>query len=96
VFATALGHPLDSRHATQGFQAALARAGLRPQRFHDLRHTYATLLIEQGEELGVVSKILGHSDLGTTADVYAHLTMSMTQRAADRIDGVLRRRPAAG
>ena len=68
----------------------------RPQRFHDLRHAYATLLIEQGEELGVFSKILGHSDIGTTADVYAHLTESMTQRAADRIDVVRRRRPAAG
>lgn len=43
-----------------------------------------------------MSKIQGHSDLATTADVYAHLTMSMTQRAADRIDDVLGRRPAVG
>jgi site-specific recombinase XerD len=96
VFTTGEERSLDSRHVTQALQRSLDRAGLSRQRFHDLRHAYATLLIEQGEELGVVSKIQGHSDLATTADVYAHLTMSMTQRAADRIDDVLGRRPAVG
>jgi integrase len=54
-----------------------------------LRHAFATLLLEQGEELGVVSKMLGHADLGTTADVYAHLTPVMARRAAERMDTVL-------
>ncbi len=53
-------------------------------------------MIEGGQELGVVSRILGHSSIATTADVYAHLTPAMVQRAADRLDDVLRRRPATG
>jgi integrase len=80
---------------TQAFQAAIARAGLPRQRFHDLRQAYATLLIEGGEELGVVSKILGHANVSTTADVYAHLTPAMTERVANRIDAILRSRKAA-
>ncbi len=94
VFTTPAGRPLDTKHVTADFQVALAAVGLPHQRFHDLRHACATQLIEQGEELAVVSKILGHSDLGTTADVYAHLTPAMAQRVADRMDGVLRRRSA--
>ncbi|MBA3779735.1 MAG: site-specific integrase [Chloroflexi bacterium] len=96
VFTTPLGSPLDSRNVTRAFQAALTRSGLPRQRFHDMRHACATLLLEGGEELGVVSKILGHATLGTTADVYAHLTPAMSQRVADRMDTVLRRRPASG
>jgi integrase len=71
-----------------------AAASLPAQRFHDLRHACATLLLEAGEDLGVVSKLLGHANLATTADVYAHLTPAMGQRAAERIDGVLRGRHA--
>jgi site-specific recombinase XerD len=48
-------------------------------------------LIEQGEELAVVSRLLGHANLSTTADVYAHLTRGMQQRAADRMDTILGR-----
>ena len=96
VFTTATGAPLDHSNVLHDFQAAVARAGLRRQRFHDLRHACATLLLEQGEELGVVSKILGHSNVATTADVYAHLTPAMAQRAAERLDGILRRPAAVG
>ena len=85
------GTPLDARNVTRLLQAALERAGLPRQRFHDLRHAYATLLLEAGEELAVVSKMLGHADLGTTADVYAHLTRGMQDRAAARMDAILGR-----
>ena len=91
VFASEVGTPLDGRNVTHRFQAALQRAGLPRQRFHDLRHAAATLLIEAGEELAVVSRLLGHSDFGTTANIYAHLTSSMERRAADRMDAVLNR-----
>ena len=64
-------------------------AGLPRQRFHDLRHAYATLMIEQGEDLTVVSRMLGHANLSTTADVHAHLTRRMLDRAAERMDAVL-------
>lgn len=89
VFTSNAGTPLDTRNVTKAFQATVKRAGLPHQRFHDTRHAYATLLIEAGEDLGVVSRILGHADFSTTADVYAHLTPAMQQRAADRIEEML-------
>jgi integrase len=94
VFATATGRPLDGTNVTHRFQAALKRAGMRRQRFHDLRHASATLRLEQGEELAVVSKILGHASITTTANVYGHLTDAMLDRAAERMDGILSRRRA--
>lgn len=89
VFTSRAGTALDSRNVTQDLQAALARLGLPRQRFHDLRHAYATLMLEDGEELAVVSRSLGHADLSTTADVYAHLTPAMLERAATRMDRIL-------
>lgn len=88
---------LDSRNVTQGLQDALARAGYPRERFHDLRHAYATLMLEDGEELAVISLTLGHADLSTTADVYAHLTPTMLTRSAARMDAILGpRREASG
>jgi integrase len=78
---------------TRDLQTALAREGLPRQRFHDLRHACATLLLEDCEELAVVSRILGHAELSTTADIYAHLTPSMLERSAGRMDSILARRP---
>jgi integrase len=92
VFATRTGQPLSSRNVTRDLQKALARAGLPRQRFHDLRHACATLLLEHGEELAVVSRILGHAELSTTADIYAHLTPAMLERSAARMDAILARR----
>jgi integrase len=89
IFTTQRGTALNSRNVTRYLQRHLARLGLPHQRFHDLRHAFATLMIESGEDLGVVSRILGHADLATTADVYAHLTPAMLERAADRMDGIL-------
>lgn len=89
IFAKADGTPLHSRSVTQRLQRNLRRLGLPHQRFHDLRHAFATVMIESGEDLGVLSRILGHADLSTTADVYAHLTPAMLARAAERIDGIL-------
>jgi len=65
------------------------------QRFHDLRHACATLRLEQGEELAVVSRILGHASITTTANVYGHLTDAMASRAAERTDAILGGRMAA-
>ena len=92
VFASSIGTPLDSRNVTHALQAALIKAGLPRQRFHDLRHAYATLMLEDGEELAVISRSLGHANLSTTADVYAHLTPAMLERSAARMDAILGRR----
>ena len=89
VFTSGTGAPLDGAFVLRRFQAALEQARLPRQRFHDLRHATATLLLESGEELGVVSKVLGHSNIGTTANVYAHRTLAMSQRVAERLDAIL-------
>lgn len=47
------------------------------------------MLRESGQDLAVVSKLLGHSDLGTTSDVYAHLTLRMSRDASERVDRLL-------
>jgi integrase len=85
-----LDRPNRCRSRSSRAHARRRRARLLPhQRFHDLRHAFATLMIESGEDLGVVSRILGHADLATTADVYAHLTPAMLDRAADRMEAML-------
>lgn len=73
------------------YQRALTRAGLPHKRFHDLRHTAATLLLEQGVPLKTVSAMLGHSSIAITADVYGHLTRNMEQAPAGAMDALLRR-----
>jgi integrase len=60
-----------------------------------LRHACATLRLEQGEELAVVSRVLGHASIRTTADVYGHMTDAMLGRAAERTDVILARRTIA-
>ena len=73
----------------------LMAAGLPHQRLHDLRHACATLRLEQGEDLAIVSRILGHASITTTANVYGHLTEAMLGKAAERTDVILGRRASA-
>lgn len=80
---------------TQDFQAKLQRAGLPRQRFHDSRHAMTTLLMEKGEDIRVVSRLLGHASIRTTSDIYAHLTARMTERAAATMDAIVSRRREA-
>ena len=89
VFTTAGGRALDQVNVTTSFQRALRRIGLPHRRFHDLRHTFATLALEAGEPLEAVSRALGHASLATTADIYGHWTPAMQDRLAQRMDAVL-------
>jgi integrase len=89
VFTTATGGPLDPRNVLRSFYGALAKAKLERQPFHQLRHACATMLLESGEELANVSKLLGHADLGTTADLYGHLTPTIARRASERMGAIL-------
>jgi len=83
------GDALEARNVLRSFQADLARLGLPHQRFRDLRHAYATMRIEDGDDLTMVSRGLGHANLSTTADVYTHLTTAMLERSAARQDSIL-------
>jgi integrase len=89
IFTTAKGTPLDSRNVTRYLQRHLARLGLPAQRFHDLRHAFATLALESGADLHDVARGLGHTTIRTTADTYGHFTDAMAQRLADRLDEAL-------
>ena len=80
------------------FQPVLARGGLRPMPFHDLRHSAATLLKELGVDDVTVSRILGHSTPAITMKLYGHVTPRLHREAADKMDTILggpkgRRRP---
>ena len=70
---------------------ALAKAGLSRIRFHDLRHTSATLLLSQGAHPKVVQERLGHSTISVTLDVYSHVLPTLQQQAADSLDRLLGR-----
>jgi integrase len=85
VFTDAIGQPLDPMQAYRMFKALLTRAGLRDQRFHDLRHAAASLLLSWGLELWQVSKLLRHSGLAITSDVYGHLYQQTGRELAERM-----------
>ena len=71
------------------FSKSADAIGLGDVRFHDLRHAYATRLLERGVHPKVVSEALGHASISITLDTYSHVTPSMSQVAADAIDAVL-------
>jgi integrase len=88
VFCDRSGGYLAQNTVKYPFQQALRRAGLSPIRFHDLRHTAATLLLSADVHPKVVSEMLGHAGIKITLDVYAHVLPTM-QREAARVMGEL-------
>jgi integrase len=89
IFATSKGTPLEPSNVLKRFKALLRAAGLPEQRFHALRHCAASLLIAQGVPVKVVADILGHSQLATTSDLYAHIFPAAHQDAAELMDRIL-------
>ena len=69
------GRPLDRTKLTKKFKAACVEAGVRPIRFHDLRHTFATRLAASGQPMRTIQEFLGHADSKTT-QIYAHYAPS--------------------
>ena len=89
VFPNRFGKPmLPSNLLIRSFHPLLAKANLPRVRFHDLRHTAASLLLDQGIHPKIVSEMLGHSSVGITLDLYSHVTPSMQHQAADAIDSL--------
>lgn len=89
VFTTRNGRPLDGRNVSRYFKQALAKAGLPAKRFHDARHTCASLLLAQGVPGRVVMDILGHSDIRLTLNTYSHVIPQLHDEAAEKMDAVL-------
>lgn len=89
VFPTVIGTPLVSHHLRTDFKNRLSQAGLPRIRLHDLRHTAATLLINNNVPIIVISKILGHSKPSVTLDFYGHCTTAMQEEASKIMDSVM-------
>ena len=91
MFCTTKGTPL-SRHNvhTRSFKPLLERAGLpRAFRFHDLRHSFATLIGSSGGHAKVVQEMLGHANISVTLDLYSHVLPDMKEEAVDRLGALL-------
>ena len=83
------GGPISPDSVRNMLRRVLKRAGLPYVRFHDLRHTFATLALQNGVDVKTVSSILGHFSAGFTLDTYAHVTTTAQREAAKKMDGVL-------
>ena len=86
IFTTKNGTPMHFRDLLRDFQILLPKAGLPVIRFHDLRHTAASLMLNYGVPIIVVSQGLGHARASIILDIYGHLIPSMQTEAAQMID----------
>lgn len=89
LFCNGSGGPLDPSWQPATFYAELRRLGLPAIRFHDLRHTAATLLLGRGVHPKVVSEMLGHATITLTLDTYSHLVPALHAEAAAAMDDLL-------
>jgi len=89
VFANVEGKPIDPGVLTHNFARIAKRAGLENVRFHDLRHTFASLMLLRGAKPKVISEALGHSSVAFTMDVYSHIIEGMQSDAMALLDEVL-------
>jgi integrase len=89
VFCTLQGRHLNPNHVVEEFKKLLTRAGLPDIRFHDLRHSAATLLLSLGIHPKVVQELLGHTQISMTMDVYSHVLPGMQLDAMRQFDAAL-------
>lgn len=91
VFANEVGRPVEATNLIRrSFHPLLKRAGLPRIRFHDLRHTAATLMLGRSVHPKVVAEMLGHSQIAVTLDLYSHVTPTMQREAVSALDAVLK------
>lgn len=86
-----LGKPLRPDTITRAWSALAARAGVKVIRFHDARHTHASLMLKQGIHPKIVSERLGHSNISITLDTYSHVAPGLQEMAARRFDDIVAR-----
>ncbi len=89
VFPSPNGGPISPDSVLHMLHRVLKRAGLPKVRFHDLRHTFATLALQNGVDVKTVSGMLGHFSAGFTLDTYAHITSAAQRQAAQTMESVL-------
>lgn len=90
IFTTQIGTPLNRHNlVTRSFKPLLGRAHLPNIRFHDLRHTCATLMLSGGIHPKVVQELLGHANVTITLDTYSHVLPNMQGEAAGKMDSML-------
>ena len=91
VFPSPTGGPMSPDSVLHMLQRVLKRAGLPRIRFHDLRHTFATMALQNGVDVKTVSSMLGHYSAGFTLDTYAHVTTDAQMKAAQTMGNILSR-----
>ena len=89
VFPSPTGGPMSPDSVLHMLHRVLKRAGLPKVRFHDLRHTFATLALQNGVDVKTVSSMLGHYSAGFTLDTYAHVTTDAQLKAAQTMGSIL-------
>ena len=89
VFTTPTGTPLDGPGVTRRFHKILDSNELRRVRFHDLRHTSASLLFFKGVDRRTIMENLGHSQISLTSNVYTHVVPELQREAATKMDDLL-------
>ena len=89
VFTTTVGTPVDARQVIRRHHAILKAAGIPHLRFHDLRHSAASLLLAQGVSPKYISQLLGHKQVSFTMQTYAHVIKETQQELADKMDTIL-------
>lgn len=89
VFTSTIGTPIEVGNLRRSFWRLLDKAGLPRMRFHDLRHSCASLLLVQGVSARVVMETLGHSNISITMDTYTHVLPELQRQAADAMDRAL-------
>lgn len=86
VFTTESGNNIDTRNLRRAYERLLKKAGVEYKKFHALRHTYATKMFEKGVPLKTVQKLLGHSDISITANIYTHVMPEQKVNAAEELN----------
>ena len=84
------GHPFNPKRFSAKFHELLEKNNLPLIRFHDLRHSHASLLVKLGIEPKVISERLGHSNIGITMDLYSHLYEEADRQVTDMFDNLIK------
>ncbi len=89
IFPSNIGAPFSKSHLQKDFAKTLRDANLPRIRFHDLRHTAATLMLQEGVHPKIVQERLGHADINLTLNTYSHVLPDLQLEAAEKLDRLL-------